>query len=375
MNTVGEYTDTGSGSNPYRNAVDQNPNTTSAYNTPSAVTPTKDYADALYGSGNGNGNGGGGGGYYGSTTTTTETPAYSGDYDLSEYLRQQAAARIENELAGLRGAYQQSMRGYDNELKNIEKQYYGLRNQSAAQDAIARRNFDERAAASGLNSGTAGQADLVRSAAYTGELARLGSAEEDARRDIEMQRANAQSQYEQAIAQAKAKNDQDLASALYQEMIRVQGLERQDALNAAKTTTASSGGGYRSSGGSTKTATEDEYKPLLTAAQARDAIAAGVINDTTRAAYEYYFGQAPTEPTAPTAEEPPALTEWELRFGMANQAGRNANGEYVIEVQGANPYGGGNQYYTPAQLDDLVSRGLVVRGTDGSGRITYTWRK
>lgn len=379
MNTVGEYTDTGSNYNPYRNAVDQNPNT---MNQNPVASPKQQYTDALYGGGGNNGGGYGGGGY--GTTTTTETPAYKGNYDLSEYLRQQAAARIESELAGLSSAYQQSMRGYDNELRNIQNQYYGLRNQSAAQDAIARRNFDERAAASGLNSGTAGQADLVRSAAYTGELARLGAAEEDARREIELQRANAQSEYEQAIAQAKAQNDQDLASALYQEMIRVQGLERQDALNAAKTTTASSGGGYRT-GSSTKTSTEEAYKPLLTAAQARDAIAAGVINDTTRAAYEYYFGEAPKEATAAEEERTynnPSTPSWITP--IANDYFTNPRNEKMYWIDGTVPTKKvgeeGNEryieayskYLDEATIKNLAGQGVIIPVYSG-GKVTYKW--
>lgn len=377
MNTVGEFTDTGSNNNPYRNAVDQNPNTTSAYNATSpAASPKQDYTDALYGSGAGNGAGAGAGGGYGTTTTTTtETPAYKGDYDLSEYLRQQAAARIENELAGLAGAYEQSMRGYDRELKNIQQNYYNQRNQAAAQDAIARRNFDERAAASGLNSGTAGQADLARSAAYTGELARLGIAEENARADLEMQKANAQSEYEQAMAQARAKNDQDLASALYQEMIRVQGLERQDAQNALKTTTTSSGGGYRTGNTDKKTATGDEDKPLLTAAQARDAIAAGVINDTTRAAYEYYFGQAPEEAaaaTTPTATTPQAGS-------VTNQGVRRAGVDGIPQtyylIQGDMPYNVTTPYVGPTELEYYQRQGLIVPTINADGTITYSWAK
>ena len=74
----------------------------------------------------------------------------------------------------------------------------------------------------------------------------------------------------------------------------VNGVKAQQA--AAK----SSGGGSssRSSSGSSKSSgssgsSTTSGKPTLTAAQARDAIADGVINDTTVAAYEYYYGQLP----------------------------------------------------------------------------------
>ena len=372
-NWVGENTDTGTALNDSRYTWRPGSTTPEAYNKSLMKDKLKDGPpDSPPGGGNPD-NSGGDYSYYGSTTTGG-TP-YSGDYDLSEYLRQQAAARIESELAGLSGAYKQAMNGYDAELRNIQKSYYNQRNQSAAQDAIARRNFDERAAASGLNSGTAGQADLARSAAYTGELARLGAAEDAERNAVEMNRANAQAQYEQAMAQARANNQQQLAGDLYKELIRVQGLEREDALNAAKaaaSTVRYSGGGSgsRSSGGNSGTTAEDAYKPLLTAAQARDAINAGIINDTTQRAYEYYFGEryTPAAEAAPAIDTNPAA----IRAGIVNQTGYDSNGNMLVEVQGQSPYGG-TQRLTLEQLANGVNSGRIYEYTDKNGKQVYVW--
>ena len=377
MNSVGEFTDTGTGGKTNNDLrVDQNPNTRAGYVNPwgngNGATTTTPYSPPGSGATTTNGAGVYG---FGSTTTTGGAP-YSGDYDLSEYLRQQAAARIESELAGLSGAYKQAMNGYDAELRNIQKSYYNQRNQSAAQDAIARRNFDERAAASGLNSGTAGQADLARSAAYTGELARLGAAEDAERNAVEMNRANAQAQYEQAIAQARANNQQQLAGDLYKELIRVQGLEREDALNAAKAASSTvrysgGGSGSRSGGGNSGTTAEDAYKPLLTAAQARDAVQSGVINDETMRAYEYYFGQpyvAPTEAAAPQAPRPGDVTN-----GAVRRAGVDGIPQTYYLINGNMPQSVTTPYVGPTELEYYRQIGIITPIVNADGTITYTW--
>lgn len=255
-----------------------------------------------------------------------------GLYDLTEYLRQQKAAEVENALAGLKGAYEQSMAGYKGTKAQLPKTYDAARNSAAAQSAIARRTFDERAAAQGLSSGTAGQADLARSSAFTGTLAQIDQAQAGAEADIDLQMANLESQYQQAIQQAKASGDSQLASALYQELIRVQGLEREDEQLAYNRTQSEDTIRYnreqaekaeaqervndylaalgQASGldsalveqsGYTQaelSALEQYYanqtamgtKPALTAAQVRSAIKAGNLTPNVLSAYEYYYG-------------------------------------------------------------------------------------
>lgn len=70
--------------------------------------------------------------------------------------------------------------------------------------------------------------------------------------------------------------------------------QAQEAAAAAKKNTGSGGG---TGGGGTTT-----QKPNLTAAQTLTALENGIVNDTTKAAYEYYYGQA-WEGEAPTEEE------------------------------------------------------------------------
>lgn len=150
------------------------------------------------------------------------------DYDLSEQLRKQKAAEIESTLAGLKEAYTKGMAEYDATLDKLPARYQAAKNAAAAQAAIAQRNFDERAAASGLNSGASGQAALDASASYRGALAQLSRSQAADAAELDRAKANLTAQYEADIARAKADGDAALANALYQEMVRIQGLERED---------------------------------------------------------------------------------------------------------------------------------------------------
>lgn len=255
-------------------------------------------------------------------------------YDLTEYLKKQKAAEVESALAGLKGAYEQSMAGYQSAGDRLRESYDAARNTAAAQDAIARRAFQEQAAASGLNSGTAGQAELARSSALTGELARIGEAQAGAEAELELQKKSLQSQYETAIAQARQNGDSQLASALYQELVRVQGLDRTDgqlaynrdqtaeqlAYNRGQTARKEAQdrvGAYLAAMGSVdgldaalveqsgytqgelsalanyyakQLGAQSAQKPTLTAAQVNEAIKNGNLAPNVLSAYEYYYG-------------------------------------------------------------------------------------
>lgn len=150
-------------------------------------------------------------------------------------MRQQRAAQIESELAGLKGAYQASMNGYDAALERLPQQYATARNALAANSALGQIAFNERAAASGLNTGAAGQAALSRSSTLQRDLANIDTQESNAVSDVELQKSNLTAQYETAIAQSRANGNAELAQALYQELVRVQGLDREDAQIAQQT--------------------------------------------------------------------------------------------------------------------------------------------
>lgn len=170
------------------------------------------------------------------------------EYDLSDELRKQYAANTEAELAGLKSAYTKNLAAIDNTAKNIPALYDEARRNVAAQGDIAQRNFNERAVATGLNTGTSGQAALALGAQTRGQIVQLDREQATAIADADLQRANLQAEYEAAMAQARAKNNAALAGALYDEMARVQNIEAKMA-----------GGG---SGGNGKKPDNETYKTL-----------------------------------------------------------------------------------------------------------------
>lgn len=171
---------------------------------------------------------GGGGG----SVQVVESGGYSGGVsDLSDYLRQQQAAQTEAALAALKGAYDKNVLLYDAQRGKLPALYNAQRNQLASDVAQSRRAYDERALASGLNTGTAGQADLARSSVMNQGMADIGQAEADALAEIDLARSKLQAEYENAIAQQKAQDGAALLERLYEEAVRQDNAR----MNAAST--------------------------------------------------------------------------------------------------------------------------------------------
>ncbi len=142
--------------------------------------------------------------------------------DLSDYLDELYAAQRKNALAQLESAYNKNLSALDQSKVGVAEQYQDARNQAAGASEQAKRNFAEYAAASGLNSGAADQAELSRTVGLQGDLNSLSRNEADFFANIELQKAQAEQDYNNAIAQAEASNDFARAQALYEEKVRVQ---------------------------------------------------------------------------------------------------------------------------------------------------------
>lgn len=172
---------------------------------------------------------------------------YSGGVtDLSDYLRQQQQAATEAALAALKSAYDKNSLLYSHQRSQLSPLYDAQRNQLASDVARARRAYDERALSSGLNTGTAGQADLARSSVMQQGMADIGQAEADALAEIDLARAQLQAEYENAIAQKKAEDGAALLEQLYKEAVRQDNARMSQAATPSYTTVstpASSGGG------------------------------------------------------------------------------------------------------------------------------------
>ena len=177
--------------------------------------------------------GGGGGEYSGGVT------------DLSDYLRQQQQAATEAALAALKSAYDKNSLLYSHQRSQLSPLYDAQRNQLASDVARARRAYDERALSSGLNTGTAGQADLARSSVMQQGMADIGQAEADALAENDLARAQLQAEYENAIAQKKAEDGAALLEQLYKEAVRQDNARMSQAATPSYTTVstpAASGG-------------------------------------------------------------------------------------------------------------------------------------
>lgn len=80
-----------------------------------------------------------------------------------------------------------------------------------------RRNFNQQAAGSGLNAGTASQAALAQNSTWQRDYGNLRTAEADALTEADRQMAALETQYKSAVAQAIAENDYNRAKALMDE--------------------------------------------------------------------------------------------------------------------------------------------------------------
>jgi hypothetical protein len=136
-----------------------------------------------------------------------QTAAVNQTYDA-----QQAA-----NLEALRRSYENSRAELEHGLGEIGTAYQQQKNQTAAGSEIARRNFQEQAAASGLNAGNRGQAALAFSTQMQNDLGQLNAAQAKAVSDAQFELSRLQTDYQNQISQAIAQNNYERAAALMQE--------------------------------------------------------------------------------------------------------------------------------------------------------------
>ena len=100
-------------------------------------------------------------------------------------------------------------------------QYQDARNETAGSYEQQRRAFAEQANAAGLSSGANAQAALSMGNAYQGNLTDINRGEADTLADLELQRTQLTTAYNNAITKAKAAGNFELAEKLYQEGVRM----------------------------------------------------------------------------------------------------------------------------------------------------------
>jgi len=161
------------------------------------------------------------------TAPQVTAPSYTPATDYSDYIRELNAAARRKSLAALDAAYQKNVLAIDAAKGQVSPQYAAAKNQAAAQAAIQKKNWQEQAAAAGISSGASGQAALTQGVALQRDLNELGKAESKDLAALELQRAQTETDYNNAIAQAKASGDYELAEQLYAEKVRVDEQNRE----------------------------------------------------------------------------------------------------------------------------------------------------
>lgn len=125
-------------------------------------------------------------------------------------------------IAALEDAYKASLADATAAKDKIPGIYQAQANTVAANAGREKRNFNEYAAASGLNSGAGGQAALALSGQLQSGLAQVRTNEANALSDADLQIAKLKAQYQQQMQQAVADNLSQRAAALLDQYNREQ---------------------------------------------------------------------------------------------------------------------------------------------------------
>ena len=217
----------------------------------------------------------------GNTPASNFTAQTGTSYDIgdgSNYLKELYAQKVAAELAALKSAYEKNTSTLDASRAQIAPVYDIARNSAANQNALSRGAFQEMAVANGLNTGTTGQAALAQDVVLQQNLSQIDREQAEKTAEIDLQRSQLDTEYQNAIAEAQATGNAELANALYEEYVRQQNLY-------AKYGGQTGGSGGSSSGGSTV------VKPTLTASQVQSALKNGIVTDDVISAFDYYYGQ------------------------------------------------------------------------------------
>lgn len=180
------------------------------------------------------------------SVVTTGDGAYiltdEGGMKYSDYLAQQAesssdipsqeygtpfvdditAAQQEAAIQALKTAYDYNMNVLNATKDQIPAEYQLARNQTASQAEIGKSNWNEYAAASGLSSGTGGQAALSLNNVLQSNLSSISESESNALAQLDLQMTQVETQYQNDIAQAIANGNLQKAEMLYDDYVRVQ---------------------------------------------------------------------------------------------------------------------------------------------------------
>ena len=157
---------------------------------------------------------------------------FSGDVNAAAqgYINGIYEAKTQAATAALKAAYDQNVLAGKAARDAIPGTYYDAKNSTAAQSAIQQNNFNEYAAARGLNSGAGGQAQLAYSNTLQSNLSGLDRQQAKDISAVDLQLAQLGAKYQNDIAAAIAEGKFNEAQALYNQYLT----DQQNAIQQAQ---------------------------------------------------------------------------------------------------------------------------------------------
>ena len=288
-----------------------------------------------------------------------------GANNMTKYLEEMYKANLEAELSALKSAYDSNVAELESQNDRIAEEYRAARNQAAAQNALQMQGMNERALATGLNTGASGQLALAQNMAYQGNLGNLWAKEAQDKAESDRMMAEMMRDYNASVNQATATINAQKTQAIYNELIRQQELAAAAEAARIKQEQADREWAYMLEQDAldrqlayaqlaAKNTAPVEEKPRLTYAQMMEAIESGNVTPSVLSSYEYYRG-------APYGYQPPADTSLD---GIARAAAqyRQQNPAVTLDSRtldgwlANNGYQGENAQLFKAYLEEYGAR-------------------
>lgn len=141
-------------------------------------------------------------------------PSYQAQSDA---VNNQYDAAINSQKTALENAYNQNRAELERAAEKIPETYNAALNNQASAYERQRQAFNERAAGSGIGTGTGSQAALAMNVANQGNMASINKAKADAITDARNKITDLHTNYQNSVAEAVAKNDYERAVQMLNE--------------------------------------------------------------------------------------------------------------------------------------------------------------
>lgn len=132
-----------------------------------------------------------------------------------QYINKIYDAQKQSTLNTLKSAYDKNIASVDSAMSNLGTSAYEAKRQAAGEAALTRQRLNEQFAASGLNTGAAGQAHLALLNQQAANLNSIELKRAQAENEYNAQKAALTQEYQSQIKSAILDNDADRAAALY----------------------------------------------------------------------------------------------------------------------------------------------------------------